>query len=198
VHPILPFDIIEATSLLPPPDTVLTSSDLVARRAVEFAKRNEDLARIHDKVFKYRNDAMEVYARKFAYKIKDYNFQRGHLVLVRNTRYEKSLDCKYRIRYLGPMIFLAKNRGGACILCELDGAVPKRPFATFRVIPYFPRRSIPLPPIEEFLDITPEDLNSRVDSTESDPDGLIDDPVVDEVEEPEEDIQLPDFDFPSH
>ena len=134
---------------------------------------------------------MEAYAKKFAHKIKDYQFERGHLVLVRNTRYEKSLDRKHRIRYLGPMIFLAKNRGGAFILCELDGTVPIRPFAAFRVIPYFPRKSIPLPPIDDFLDISRSDLDQRISSTEADPDAFLDHEVV----EPEEDLQMPDFDF---
>ena len=191
VHPILPFDIVEATSLLPAPDSVLTTEELIARRAVEFSKRQDDLNRIHDKVFKFRNDAMEAYAKKFAHKIKDYQFERGHLVLVRNTRYEKSLDRKHRIRYLGPMIFLAKNRGGAFILCELDGTVSIRPFAAFRVIPYFPRKSIPLPPIEDFLDISGSELDQRISSTEADPDAFLDHEVV----EPEEDLPMPDFDF---
>ena len=93
------------------------------------------------------------------------------------------------------MIFLAKNRGGAFILCELDGTVPIRPFAAFRIIPYFPRKSIPLPPIEDFLDISRNDLDQRIASTELDPDAFLDDPLATEVVEPEEDLQLPDFDF---
>jgi hypothetical protein len=195
VHPILPFDVVEVTSLLPPPDSVMTSEELVTRRAVEFTKCNKDLDRINDKIFKYRNKAIEAFVKKFAYHIKDYDFQRGHLVIVRNTRYEKALDRKHRIRYLGPMIFIAKNHGGAYILCELDGTVPFRLFAQFRVIPYFPRKSIPLPPIEEFLDITPDKLDQRMQSTKGDPEGIIDEPLNEEIIKPEEDIQLPDFNF---
>jgi hypothetical protein len=66
------------------------------------------------------------------------------------------------------MIFIAKNRVGAYILCELDSTVPFRPFAQFHVIPYFSRKSIPLPPIEEFLDITPDELDQRIQSSEAD------------------------------
>jgi hypothetical protein len=33
VHPILPFNVVEVTSLLPPPDSVMTSKELVTRRA---------------------------------------------------------------------------------------------------------------------------------------------------------------------
>jgi hypothetical protein len=54
---------------------------------------------------------------------------------------------------------------------------------------------IPLPPIEEFLDITPDELDQHIQSTEADPEGIIDEPLNEEIIEPEEDIQLPDFDF---
>jgi hypothetical protein len=46
IHPILPFDIIESTCLLPPPESVLSTDDLIARRSLEFEKRAEDLERI--------------------------------------------------------------------------------------------------------------------------------------------------------
>jgi hypothetical protein len=44
-------------------------------RAVEFTKCNKDLDCINDKVFKYRNKAMEAFVKKFTYRIKDYDFQ---------------------------------------------------------------------------------------------------------------------------
>ena len=45
-HPLLPFDIIEANYLLPPPDSLLASTDLIARRAVALQKHAEDLNRL--------------------------------------------------------------------------------------------------------------------------------------------------------
>jgi hypothetical protein len=195
VHPILPFDVVEVTSLLPPLNSVMTSKELVACRAVKFTKRNEDLDCINDKIFEYCNKAMEAFTKKFAYRIKDYGFQRGHQVMVCNTHYEKALDHKHCIRYLGPMIFIMKNRGDAYILCKLDGTVPFRPFVQFRVIPYFPHKSIPLPPMEEFLDITPDELDQRIQSMNADPEGIINESLNEEIVEPEEDIQLPDFNF---
>jgi hypothetical protein len=53
-HPILPFDIIEANYLLPPPDSLLATTDLIVRRAIALQKHAEDLAQLHDRVFKER------------------------------------------------------------------------------------------------------------------------------------------------
>ena len=72
--------------------------------------------------------------------IKDYNFPSGRLVLMRNTAIEKSLNRKTRPRYIGPMVVVGRNRGGAYLLAELDGAVLDRPVAAFRLIPYFARK----------------------------------------------------------
>ena len=94
--------------------------------------------------------------------IKDFNFARGRLVLVRNTAIEKSLNCKMRPRCLGPLIVIGRNRGGAYLLCELDGTLLDRPIAAFRVIPYFAHKSIPLP--DNLLDTTPDRVRNIMKS----------------------------------
>ena len=75
-------------------------------------------------------------------------------MLVRNTAIEKALNRKMRAQYLGPVIILARNRGGAYVLSELDSSVFHRPVAAFRVIPYFARTKIKLPPLDELLDVS--------------------------------------------
>ena len=40
------------------------------------------------------------------------------------------------------------------ILAELDGSVFDRPIAAFRIIPYFAREFIALPPLDDFIDIS--------------------------------------------
>ena len=70
---------------------------------------------------------------------------------MRNTKIEKSLDKKMKLRYLGPLIVVSRTKRGAYIVCELDGAVLHNPIAQFCVIPYLARKSIFL--LEGFTDI---------------------------------------------
>ena len=82
---------------------------------------------------------------------------------------EKSLNRKMHVCYLGPLIVLAWNKGGAYIVAELDGSVFNRPAAAFRIIPYFACTHIGLPPLNELLDIFNCHLQELKDSDVSDP-----------------------------
>jgi hypothetical protein len=83
--------------------------------------------------------------------LKDFDFQHSSLFLMHNTQIEKSLNKKMHTRYIGPLIVISHNYGGAYILLELDGIVLHHPIATFRLLPYFPCKSLPLP--SDILDI---------------------------------------------
>jgi len=88
--------------------------------------------------------------------------------LIRNTRFEKSLNRKMRPRYIRPMIVISQNHGGAYILAELNGAVLQRLIGAFQVILYYPRRTITLPPLEDVLDISTKELRRREESKKVD------------------------------
>ena len=74
-----------------------------------------------------------------------------------------------RARYLGPCIVVSRNKGGAYIIAELDGSVFDRPIAAFRVIPYFARAKLLLPPLDSLLDISQARLRQMEDSEAWDP-----------------------------
>ena len=63
--------------------------------------------------------------------------------------------------YLGPLIVVSRNKGGAYILCELDGTVLHRPIAAYRVLPYLARGTIYLP--DDFIDIDTTRLHQMED-----------------------------------
>ena len=151
-HPVLPLDIVEATYLAPAPESVLTTTELVARRAVALQKREDQVARLRSAVYATRVADVLRLEEQHRATVKDYDCKPNTLVLVRNTAIEKSLNRKMRARYLGPVVIVSRNRGGAYIVAELDGSVFDRLIAAFRVIPYFARtETIPVP--REALDI---------------------------------------------
>ena len=175
MHPLLPLNIVEASYLLPPPESILSTTDLIARRAITLQKRRTQLAEIHSKVYEARRKAAIKFEKEHANSIRDYNFKLGDLVLMRNTAIEKALNKKMKPRYLGPLIVISKNKGGAYIIAELDGTLFDRPIAAFQLVPYFARKRIALPPLKDLLDISKERLDKLRKSTSADLDELLDD-----------------------
>src|SRR5258708_4908376 len=86
--------------------------------------------------------------------ITDFNFGQGDLILVHNMSIEKALNWKMHARYFGPMITVSHNKGGTYILCDLDGTLAHAPVAAFRIIPYFVRKSLDIPDIQQHIDVT--------------------------------------------
>ena len=146
----------------------MLTTDLIARRAIALQKRPEQVAKLHSKVFVARRDAAIRFERIHARTIKDFEFKKGDLVLMRNTAIEKSLNRKMRPRYLGPLVVVLRNRGGAYVLCELDGSVLHRPIAAFRLIPYLAGKTLKIP--AELLDVDAKRLKELQDTSDVDGD----------------------------
>ena len=169
-QPLLPIDIAEANYLLPAPQSPLSSTELIVRRAITLQKRQVQLAQLRETVYQARVQAAIRFEKEHANTIQDFDFKLGDLVLVRNTAIEKALNRKMRPRYLGPLIIISRNKGGAYIIAELDGSVFDRPIAAFRVIPYFARTELTLPSLADLLDISQQRLRELEGSRDPDPD----------------------------
>jgi hypothetical protein len=160
------YRIAEANYLLPSPDSVLSTTDLIARCVITLQKWRDQLSKLKSQVYVARIQAAITFERQNKNTINNYNFKLGDLVLVRNTAIEKALNRKMCPRYLGLLIILSRNQGGTYIIAELDGSVFNRPIAAFQIIPYFARTKIDLPPLDKLLDLSQQRLQ---DSMEADP-----------------------------
>jgi len=163
-QPVIPLDIIEATYLQPPPDSILSTTNLIAQWAITLQKCSEDLSKLYSKVYKARRKAAIRFEKTHTRTIRNFNFKRGDLVLIHNTVIEKALNRKMWPQYLGPLVVVSHNFGGTYIISELDGSVLHHPIAAFRVIPYFTRKSIPIP--ENFINIDSTRLQELEQTTD--------------------------------
>jgi hypothetical protein len=120
-HPLLPFNIIETNYLLPSPESLLSSTDLIACCAVALQKCKEDLAALCNHIHATHNWAAVQFERDHESMIHDFNFKPGHLVVIWNTAVEKLLNCKMCPHYMGPLMVVSRNCGSTYILCKLDG-----------------------------------------------------------------------------
>ena len=164
-QPILPFDVTEATWLIKPPSGPLSTEELIGLRARALAKHQQHVEEMRKRVTSEKRKRMLKDLEKYKHVIKDYVFERGDLVLVRNSAIKMSLDRKMYDRYLGPLVIMGRSRGGAYAVAEMDGSVFDKKVAAFRVIPYFARRKIKLPDdLEEFMDVSRDRLDDLINS----------------------------------
>jgi hypothetical protein len=164
VHPLLPFDIHEATYLAPTQDFGITTEELIAIRAQQLEKRPEDIANFQQIVTKSRHENLERFEKRHGSRIVDFDFKAGSLVLVRNSRIEESLNRKTKPRYTGPMVVVRKTVGTSYVVAELDGTQSQLRVAGFRLIPYLPRSSTSIPIVSNISD--------DEDTTEDDPEDV--------------------------
>src|SRR5882724_1206950 len=104
VEAVLPFDIAEATYLLPPLDTPTSTEDLIAHCAQQLLKWPEDLHDMADWVLKAHKLSAAQFMSHFASTIIDYNLPVGSLMLIWISHVEKELNHKTKACYLGLMV----------------------------------------------------------------------------------------------
>jgi hypothetical protein len=141
VEPLFPFDLAEATYMLPPIEGSMSTAELIALRARHLSKRQEDLDAIADRIYAARKQSVDHFLKEHRNAIVDYDFKPGSFVMVRNSSIEESHNRKCKPKWLGPMVVVRRYDRGSYKLAELDGAESKLRYGAFRIIPYYPRFS---------------------------------------------------------
>jgi hypothetical protein len=138
VEPIFSFNLAEAMFLAPlKHQGMLTTTELIAWNVCQLQKCTEDLEAIGERVVAACLTSIHKFERCFCANIKLHDFQPGAYVLVCNSKVKYELSKKTKLRYLRPMVVVCHTKGGSYMLAELDSAISKLRFATFRVIPYY-------------------------------------------------------------
>ncbi|KIO06846.1 hypothetical protein M404DRAFT_37253, partial [Pisolithus tinctorius Marx 270] len=171
VEPLFPFDLAEATFLLPlsrDDASPLTTTELIAWCTCQLQKCQDDLDQVRGNILHARFQSIQQFKTAFQHRIKDHNFAPGTLVLVCNSRVEKELNQKTKPRYTGPMVILRWTTGGSYLLAELDGSISKLCFATFRLLPYHPRSQTHAT-MTRITGLDDEELDCLLEEAEDDP-----------------------------
>ncbi|KAI4294667.1 hypothetical protein K525DRAFT_149991, partial [Schizophyllum commune Loenen D] len=136
--PTLPLDLAEATFMVQGFKLGMSTSDLLALRIRQLERLKSDVQKAAKTLHKARFSSKGQFERRFRKHLLTDDFQPGQLVLVRNQAAENkiSADAKVASRFLGPYAVVRRNRGGAYILCELDGSVLNGGIAPRRLLPY--------------------------------------------------------------
>ena len=170
-HPVLPLDLEEATWLVEWPDAIIDTDELVGLRARALAKHSYHVNEMRERVHKFKQTEAFKYAEKFKHVIKDYKFEPGDLVLVRNTAIEDSMNRRNKDRWEGPMIVVRRTKGGSYIICGMNGAVLQNKVGRFRVSPFYQRHKVTLSKkIEDLIDVSRERLDEMENEEADDED----------------------------
>jgi hypothetical protein len=100
----MPLNVQEATWLVEPPSGIMSTEDLIATQARALAKHQTHVAEAMSKVDAEKRKRVEEYAQANKATIKNWDFKRGNLMLIRNTTVESSLNKKMKPCYLRPMV----------------------------------------------------------------------------------------------
>ena len=85
VEPVLPFDLIQATFLIPNLIQPLSTEDLLAVCTHQLQKYLDNLASIHDQILASHHASIHQFEKQYANTICNLDFTPGSLILVHNT-----------------------------------------------------------------------------------------------------------------
>jgi hypothetical protein len=108
IEPVLPFDITLSTFLVPNLTDKFSTANLIATRARQLQRREDDLAAIHSNVVKSHFESVHQFECHFENTIHNYDFGPRAFVLVQNSSVESDLGRKAKPCYMGPMVVLRR------------------------------------------------------------------------------------------
>jgi hypothetical protein len=137
---ILPIELDIPTWRILPWNSIQTTEDLLAMRARQLLRREDDLeeARLH--LQRMREQGKDLWDAEHV--MQPTVIEAGHFVLVHDTQREKDVSSnrKLKYRWLGPYkVAEAIHEKGTYILQELDGTRLRGTFAGNRLKPFYPR-----------------------------------------------------------
>jgi hypothetical protein len=154
-HPTIPLDLLEATWLVEPPNSIMSEGELIGWRARALMKHRTDVLAMRERVSEEKAKRVLNFEKEYEHRIRDWQFEYGDLVLIRDSARKTSLDRKAYNKWFGPCIVLRQTASGAYICAEMSGYVLGERIAREHVIPYFARRKIEVPEkLEDWVDIS--------------------------------------------
>jgi len=175
-HPLLPFDLSEATCMIDGYRSGLSTSELLSLRIQQLHRHPADLEKAANTLKQARFRSKLQFEKRYHYKLQKSNYLPGSLVLVQNSRLEATVSkFKTEPRYLGPFEVVERTTRGNYILQELDGAKHAEQCAAFRIIPYIPRTD---PQFHDLLHASNDEQNS--DASNEPEDNKSDDQLEDD------------------
>jgi transposase InsO family protein len=141
VHPILSFDLADATFLVDGFTSGMSSVQLLTLRMRQLERRPEDLEKAAKSLKEARFKSKEEFEWKYRKRMRREIYKKGELVLLRNSEQEMRLNRKTKPRYLGPYEVCRKTKGGSYVLKELDGTILHEGAAAYRLLPYISRHN---------------------------------------------------------
>lgn len=163
VHPILPFDLTDASFMTEGFESGMPSSELLALRIQQLERHPENIQKAAETIKKARLRSKAQFERRFCRKLQRFRYMKGEKVLVRNTMIEKEMSRKTKPRYIGPFEVDRLTKGGSYVLREMDGSFLRQGVAAFRLYPYLSRDSTL---IEDLGDITDSETETEFSFTE--------------------------------
>ena len=168
IHPVLPFDLADATFLVDGFTSGLSSTDLLVLRIRQLERRKEDIATAAKTLKNARFRSKKEFEWKYRKRMKRDHYKPGDLVLLRNSGEEMKMNRKTKPRYLGPYEVIRCTKGGSYVLQELDGATLLEGAAAFRLLPYVSRHD------KKLLKEIAQQINDEREESGSEEDWLTD------------------------